>query len=81
MLQALGLSFFISPLALGTALASASIFRTETALMSLFALLPAAAGMSLGRHYVRRISAAAFKRWFLVAMFLISLASFVKAIR
>ncbi|MGL5168180.1 MAG: sulfite exporter TauE/SafE family protein [Afipia sp.] len=81
MLQALGLSFFISALALGTALASASILRTETALMSLFALLPAAAGMALGRYYVRRISAAAFKRWFLIAMFLIGLASFVQAIR
>lgn len=81
LLQALGLSFFISALALGTALASASILRTETALMSLFALLPAAAGMASGRYYVRRISAAAFKRWFLVAMFLIGLASFVQAIR
>lgn len=81
LLQALGLSFFISALALGTALASASILRTETALMSLFALLPATVGMALGRYYVRRISAAIFKRWFLVAMFLIGLASFVKAIR
>lgn len=81
MLQALGLSFFISALALGTALASASILRTDTALMSLFALLPATAGMALGRRYVRRISAAAFKRWFLIAMFLIGLASFVQAVR
>ncbi len=40
MLQALGLSFFISALALGAALSSASILRTETALMSLLALLP-----------------------------------------
>jgi hypothetical protein len=81
LLQALGLSFFISALALGTALANANILRTETALMSLFALLPAAAGMALGRYYVSRISAAAFKRWFLIAMFLIGLASLFHAIR
>lgn len=81
LLQALGLSFFISALALGTALANANILRTETALMSLFALLPAAAGMALGRYYVSRISAAAFKRWFLIAMFLIGLASLFQAIR
>ncbi len=81
MLQALGLSFFISALALGAALSSASILRTETALMSLLALLPAAVGMAAGRYYVRRISAATFKRWFLFAMFLIGLASFVQAIR
>jgi len=81
MLQALGLSFFISALALGTALANASVLRTETALLSLFALLPATAGMVLGRYYVSRISAAAFKRWFLIAMFLIGLASLFHAIK
>lgn len=81
LLQALGLSFFISALALGTALANANILRTETALISLFALLPAAAGMALGRYYVSRISATAFKRWFLIAMFLIGLASLFQAIR
>lgn len=81
LLQALGLSFFISALALGTALASASIFRSDTALMSALALLPATAGMAVGRYYVSRISAATFKRWFLIAMFLIGLASLVQAIR
>ena len=81
MLQALGLSFFISALALGTALSNANILRTETALLSLFALLPAIAGMAVGRYYVRRLSAAAFKRWFLIAMFLIGLASLFHAIR
>lgn len=81
LLQALGLSFFISALALGTALANANILRTETALMSFFALLPSLAGMALGRYYIRRISAAAFRRWFLIAMFLIGLASLFHAIK
>jgi hypothetical protein len=81
LLQALGLSFFISAVALGTVLTSASIFRSDTALMSALALLPAAAGMTVGRYYVRRISATTFKHWFLMAMFLIGLASFVQAIR
>lgn len=81
LLQALGLSFFISALALGTVLTSASIFRSDTALMSALALLPATAGMAIGRYYVSRISAATFKRWFLLAMFLIGLASCVQAVR
>lgn len=81
LLQALGLSFFISAVALGTVLTSANIFRGDTALMSAFALLPAAVGMAVGRHYVSRISAAAFKRWFLIAMFLIGCASAIQALR
>lgn len=81
LLQALGLSFFISAIALGTVLTSASIFRGDTALMSAFALLPAAAGMAVGRRYVSRISAATFKRWFLIAMFLIGSASVIQALR
>ena len=51
LLQALELSFFISALALGTVLTSASIFRSDIALMSALALLPATAGMAIGRYY------------------------------
>lgn len=80
LLQALGLSFFVAAIALGTVLASANIFRGDTALMSALALLPATAGMAIGRRYVSRISAATFKRWFLIAMFLIGCGSFFQAL-
>jgi len=81
LLQALGLSFFISAVALGAVLTNASIFRADTAFMSALALVPAAAGMAVGRRYVSRISATTFKRWFLIAMLLIGAASVTQALR
>jgi uncharacterized membrane protein YfcA len=80
-LQALGISFFMSALALAVVLTSASVVSADVALMSALALLPAAVGMAVGRYYVNRISAATFRRWFLAAMFAIGLASCIQAVR
>ncbi len=66
LVQALGLSFLVSTIALGLALftTGAGGFQDGMAAASLLALLPALGGMLLGQALRSRISAAAFRRWF-----------------
>lgn len=66
MVQALGLSFTVSTVALAAGLAVHGAYRADDLGMSALALLPALAGMWLGQKIRSRISAATFRRCFLL---------------
>jgi uncharacterized membrane protein YfcA len=68
LVQALGLSFLVSTVALGFSLTVEGIFVPSAIGASVLALAPAFAGMMLGQVVRTRISAAAFKRWFFVGL-------------
>ncbi|WP_233849182.1 sulfite exporter TauE/SafE family protein [Paraburkholderia sp. HD33-4] len=68
LVQALGLSFTVSTIALAIGLASAHAFALDDARESLAAVLPALAGMWLGQRVRGRIGAASFRRWFFICL-------------
>lgn len=68
LVQALGLSFTISTLALALGLASDGVFRLDIAGASLLALAPALAGMWLGQRIRLRVSATIFRRCFFLGL-------------
>lgn len=72
LVQALGLSFSVSTLALAAALGhSGALLQPALLGLSLLALLPTLLGMAGGQWLRRRISAQRFKRWFLVGLLLL----------
>jgi uncharacterized membrane protein YfcA len=68
LVQALGISFTVSTLALALALGTAGVFSTGLAWGSLVALLPALIGMGLGNALRRRVSPETFRRWFFLGL-------------
>lgn len=68
LMQALGLSFTVSTLALAASLAHNGTFQAATAGASLLALAPALAGMLLGQWLRRRASGEAFRFWFFLGL-------------
>jgi uncharacterized membrane protein YfcA len=68
LVQALGLSFTVSTLALAAALARGGTFATGVAWESLLALLPALAGMIVGQALRRRIAPRTFRTVFLAGL-------------
>jgi hypothetical protein len=71
LIQALGLSFTVSTIALAVGLASHGAFDAGHLAMSSLAVLPALLGMWLGQVLRRRISPATFRRWFLAFLILL----------
>lgn len=71
LVQALGLSFTVSTLALALALGARGAFAVDAMGLSLLALAPALAGMWAGQKLRHRISPAAFRRVFLVFLLLL----------
>jgi uncharacterized protein len=71
--QALGLSFTISTIALGIGLAGGGAFHRENIAASALAIVPSLFGMWLGREIRGRISAVTFRRWFLYCLVLLGL--------
>ena len=72
LVQALGLSFSISTLALALSLGhSGELLQPAVLGVSLLALLPALLGMAGGQWLRRRISAERFKRWFFIGLLLL----------
>lgn len=71
LVQALGLSFTMSTLALAAGLALHGALPASHVLPSLIAVLPALAGMGLGQRLRRRISPAAFRTGFLLCLLLL----------
>jgi uncharacterized membrane protein YfcA len=71
LVQALGLSFTVSTLALAVNLAQAGTFNLSLAGPSLGTLAMAALGMWLGQELRTRLSAATFRVWFFVALLLL----------
>lgn len=73
LVQALGLSFTISTIALAASLAWRGAYHVEDIGLSMLAILPALGGMWLGQAIRHRISPAAFKRGFLAVLILLGL--------
>jgi uncharacterized membrane protein YfcA len=66
--QALGLSFTVSTIALATALLRGGVFEETMVAASALALAPALAGMMLGGWVRGRVSESAFRRCFLLGL-------------
>ena len=68
LVQALGLSFTVSTLALALNIAAAGAFRSALAVPTLAALAAACVGMWVGRKLRARLSPSAFRRWFFAGL-------------
>jgi len=68
LIQALGLSFTVSTVALAVALGASGSFSSGILVASAGAVVPALVGMFIGQHTRNRIEPAAFRKWFLVSM-------------
>jgi uncharacterized membrane protein YfcA len=73
LVQALGLSFTLSTLALAGGLALQGGFNTGNLPLSLLATLPALAGMAAGQKLRQRVSPLAFRRGFLFLLLLLGM--------
>ena len=73
LVQALGLSFTVSTVALAVGLAKGGALYSGGIALSLLAVLPALLGMWAGQRLRDRISPAAFRRWFLICLLLLGL--------
>jgi uncharacterized membrane protein YfcA len=73
LVQALGLSFTVSTLALAVGLAGSGAFGGTVALHSLLALAPAVLGMMAGQAILRRVSPAVFRLCFFAGLLLLGL--------
>ena len=73
LVQALGLSFTVSTLGLAVDLANSGAFDRHVLVQSLWALVPALAGMLIGQHVRTRISAALFRRCFFAGMLVLGI--------
>lgn len=73
LIQAMGLSFTVSTLALAAGLAWTGHFKLEAAGYSVLAVAPALAGMFLGQWARNRLDPVAFRRWFLVSLIALGL--------
>ena len=68
LVQAMGVLFTLSTLALGLALSGRGLLGAETGLISLAAVVPALIGMVIGQRLRRRIDEAAFRKVFFSAL-------------
>ncbi len=73
LVQALGLSFLVSTLALALSLGHSGLLRTDLALVSVAAVLPALAGMALGQALRRRVASEPFRIVFLAGLLALGL--------
>lgn len=80
LIQALGLSFTVSTLALAAALAMGGHYPLVAVGNSLFAVLPALAGMALGTRLRHRLPPAAFKRWFFAGLVVLGVYMLARAL-
>lgn len=71
LVQALGLSFTISTIALALGLASHSAFQTQELALSALAIVPALIGMWAGQKIRNIVTPATFRRWFLICLLLL----------
>src|SRR5215468_10775404 len=78
LIQALGLSFTVSTIALAIGLASHGAFQGGDAGASSLAVMPALLGMQAGQRLRQRISPAAFRRWFLICLLLLGAELFLR---
>ncbi|MCB1740288.1 MAG: sulfite exporter TauE/SafE family protein [Gammaproteobacteria bacterium] len=80
LIQAMGILFTLSTLALGLALQERRLLDPELGLLSVAALLPAGAGMVVGRRLRQRLSEPHFRRIFFLALLLVGAHIIVRAL-
>jgi uncharacterized membrane protein YfcA len=80
LVQALGLSFTVSTIALAVALAGDGHFEWPDAAASVLALAAAIAGMLLGQAVRMRMRPATFRLWFLLGLLLLGLHLMVRGL-
>ncbi|MBB3541299.1 MULTISPECIES: sulfite exporter TauE/SafE family protein [unclassified Rhizobium] len=80
LIQALGLSFTVSTIALAGGLAWHGEYQGSALMMSTMAVVPALAGMIAGQAIRTRINPARFRAWFLIGLFLLGLEMFARAL-
>lgn len=73
LIQALGLSFTVSTVALGVGLLWHDALQFQSIANSTFAIVPALFGMLLGGWIRRRVSPKRFRRWFFVGLGMLAL--------
>jgi uncharacterized membrane protein YfcA len=73
LVQALGLSFTVSTVALAIGLARENAFAIGDINRSLLAVIPALLGMWIGQSVRERISPASFRRWFFICLLALGL--------
>jgi uncharacterized protein len=75
LIQALGLSFTVSTVALAGGLLQQGVFEASASLLglSLLALVPALLGMFAGQHLRERMSVETFRRVFFIGLLLLGL--------
>ena len=73
LIQAMGLSFTISTIALAVGLTGGGAFHLENVAASALAVVPALLGMWLGTMVRSRISPATVRRWFLICLILLGI--------
>jgi uncharacterized protein len=74
LIQALGLSFTVSTIAPAAGLARGGAFHLGNITLSTLAVIPSLLGMWVGTAVRERISAATFRRWFLIFLAILGLA-------
>jgi uncharacterized membrane protein YfcA len=80
LVQAMGLSFTISTLALGVGLARGGAFHPESIVASVLAIVPSLLGMWLGTALRERISQETFRRGFLYCLVALGLELMVRSL-
>ena len=80
LIQALGLSFTVSTIALAAGLIYTGHFHTSVGTVSLLALLPALAGMFAGQHIRGLLRPEVFRKWFFAALIAVGAFMAVRAL-
>jgi uncharacterized membrane protein YfcA len=80
LVQSIGISAFVCPLAITLALLAHGRYGAEVAGGSLAMLVPALAGMYVGQRIRRRLPAATFMRWFFIGLIALGGYMFVRAL-
>jgi len=81
LVQSIGISAFVCPLALTIALAVHGRYSFGVAGASFLALLPALAGMYVGIRVRRRLPAAVFMRWFFAGLVALGGYMFLRSVK
>lgn len=68
LVQALGIVFIVSAIAMTVSLTSTGVLSESVALASAAGIVPAVLGMVIGQKIRARISAETFRRWFLIGL-------------
>jgi uncharacterized membrane protein YfcA len=80
LIQALGLSFTVSTVALACALGLSGHLQLAAATSSLLAVIPALAGMFIGQRVRGKLQPEAFRKWFFACLVLLGAYMFVRAL-